>query len=631
MPKDQAISETGPQLLSAFGLPGEIALPDADKRTRMGSGVITSFLSKGGMAIIYEIWNPDLEVTRAVKLLRPDHTQRSEERFHTEMKIAAKLHHQNIVEIYAVGKWKKLPYIEMELINGVTLEHLVREHGGLPLEVCTSVGIMVGRALNYAHNQDYVLYGTTYHGVIHRDLKPSNIMMTDVGVVKLMDFGIARPTTASIHTCDDTVMGTLQYIAPEQMDGKETDERTDMYSLGAVIYEMLTGVRAFPAVKLSELVPDKLSNRFIPLHEFDIKVPRGLSRLIDSCIRLEKDKRIPSSLAFLRALGKVHKRITPRSPEQIMADFVASPHGRKISVVGRRLGRRIFVAAVWSIAALVGAAGIGYGAYHLVNTMKTLPPRPLSTAEPAAPAAPSENAAAALRHIPDKPVPPSLEPAQAWRAATVPEPTAAIPHSTQPQVESPEAVSMAPSPPPTPKPSFLASLKTRYRTEDLVSILASETENRHYTSALRVYDHLQKQQARSSRAMLYKLRALQGAGRTRQVDEFLGTQDIHDGEFYLEKAKHYLTKGQLAEARALLKKASSSPYAFLDRTVFRNRLVYLKARCADRAFLADRNDRTRTEAMSAWYEVKSELRRSPEHRYYKAADERMKTISGDGL
>ena len=157
-------------------LPGMITLPDGGKNIQLGSGVVTSVISSGGMAIIYEIWNPELEVTRAVKLLHPDHSADSEERFYTEMKITAKLHHPNIVEIYSVGKWNNLPYIEMERIDGCTLEKFIADRGALPLEVSTAIAIMVGRALNYAHNQHYVIFGTEYQGIIHRDLKPKNIM-----------------------------------------------------------------------------------------------------------------------------------------------------------------------------------------------------------------------------------------------------------------------------------------------------------------------------------------------------------------------------------------------------------------------------------------------------------------------
>ena len=166
-------------------------------------------------------WPP--EMGRAVKLLHPNYTAESKQRFETEVKITAKLNHPNIVEIHSVGDWNNLPYIEMEKIDGQTIEKLVVDRGGLPVEVCTSIGIMVCRALCYAHSHVYTLYGKEYRGIIHRDLKPNNIMVTKAGTVKLMDFGIAKPVEASLHTTDSTsVMGAPYNICPPNSSKEKT-------------------------------------------------------------------------------------------------------------------------------------------------------------------------------------------------------------------------------------------------------------------------------------------------------------------------------------------------------------------------------------------------------------------------
>src|SRR5271157_462767 len=347
----------------ALELPGSVMLPDGQKPVKLGSGVISSLISAGGAAIVYEVWNAELEVKRAVKLLKPDHSLESEERFRTEMKITAKLHHPNIVEIYTVGTWSNLPYIEMELIDGITLEKLVEESGGLPPEVCTSIGIMVGRALNYAHSQSYVLSGKRYVGVIHRDLKPGNIMVAKDGIAKLMDFGIAKPLTADSRTLEGMVMGTMQYLAPEQLDGKEIDVRSDIYSLGTVLYEMATGVRAFPEEKLGKLVTDKLSNNYTPLSEFSSPIPVALVGLIHHCIRTEKEKRIQNSLEFLRAICKIHKTLTLKAPEQVLEQFLANRNRGK-RVVSVRRKRVPIPVLVWTAVVLVCAAFGTVAALH---------------------------------------------------------------------------------------------------------------------------------------------------------------------------------------------------------------------------------------------------------------------------
>jgi serine/threonine protein kinase len=370
-PKIILKSKTG----SPIQLPGTLTLPDAKKSVQMGSGVITSVISSGGMAIIYEIWNAELEVKRAIKLLHPDHTKESEERFQTEMKITAKLHHPNIIEIYAVGKWNDLPYIEMERIDGVTLEKLIGDSGGLPVEVCTAIGIMTGRALNYAHNQDYQLYGKEYHGIIHRDLKPGNIMVTNAGIVKLMDFGIAKPVTVSMHTMEGVIMGTMQYLAPEQLDGKDIDVRADIYSLGTVIYEMLTGSRAFPEQNLAKLVTDKLNNNYVPLAGYSRKIPPPLCNLVEKCLRYEKEKRMQNALEFLRTLGNVHKSIDAKSPEQILSQYMKEAHhGKTLISIRKKRQRAPLMIGAFIVLPLVCASvlGIGLFKYFKNNKQSTL-------------------------------------------------------------------------------------------------------------------------------------------------------------------------------------------------------------------------------------------------------------------
>ena len=189
-------------------------LPDGKEPIALASGTIAGILGTGGMARVYKIWNEKLEVFRAVKILLPTQQKDLKNRFETEVKITAKLHHPNIVEIYSVGEWNGLPYIEMELVEGDSLEAIIGRYGKLPFSVCSATAIFVARALVYAHGQEFLLYGKNYHGVIHRDLKPANIMISKSGEVKLMDFGIARPTEASLHTVEGNIVGTMQYLSP---------------------------------------------------------------------------------------------------------------------------------------------------------------------------------------------------------------------------------------------------------------------------------------------------------------------------------------------------------------------------------------------------------------------------------
>ena len=662
MPEQKIIIQS--KMASMDQLPGAIVLPDAKKSVRMGSGTITSLISSGGMAIIYEIWNAELEVKRAIKLLHPDHTKESEERFMTEMKITAKLHHPNIVEIYSVGKWNDLPYIEMERIDGFTLEKLIADSGGLPVEVSTAIGIMTGRALNYAHNQDYQLYGKEYHGIIHRDLKPGNIMVTKDGIVKLMDFGIAKPVTVSMHTMEGVIMGTMQYLAPEQLDGKDIDVRADIYSLGAVMYEMLTGSRAFPEQNLAKLVTDKLGNNYVPLDSFSRKIPPPLCNLMHKCLRYEKEKRMQNALEFLRALGHVHKSITAKSPEQILSQYMKEAHHNRTLISIRK---KVHLSPIVSwLLALVSLAGIALIAVWIyMHYMHKSPPilanavvRPI--AAPAinpAPAPPPQTIAQSppiLQNIgedakdriikeQDKEIKDVFLPmAQPTAKHGRLRPPREIKSKPDRRIES--IKTNAPDAPTGPinqavakenvsdikqadkKSTLLSKLKQQFKTSDAMVIFANEVENGHFQNALTVYESLPQDDAETKKAKIYRLRTLKGLGDKAGVARLL-SQDIYDGEFYLEKAMGCFDRRDLARTQELLKKASISPCGFLDARVFRQTLLYSIALCASAVYDEQSSEETKKKAMEAWYDVKSLFRTSPDHEYFKKADSEIRRLS----
>lgn len=278
------------------------------------------------MANVYKVWHEQLEMVRAIKILKPGFNDESRGRLETEGKISANLRHSNIVEIYGMGHWNSIPYIEMEFVDGPSLKELIEQYTRLPTPFSISVCHYVCAALQYAYNRDMTLYGKVYDGLIHRDIKPANILITSQGKIKLADFGIARPSEASLHTVGTKVMGTFAYLSPEQLNGEKLDQRSDVYSLGAVLYEMITGVKTFPQKILAELIQKKTKGHFVPLESTGLNIPRQLCSIVEKSLSLDKNRRYFNADDFDQELMNVLRKLTNQSPEEIVRDFLTNPH-----------------------------------------------------------------------------------------------------------------------------------------------------------------------------------------------------------------------------------------------------------------------------------------------------------------
>jgi len=257
------------------------------------NGRIVKFIGSGGMADVYLVWLFRPEVYRAVKVIKPGKPATILERFETEIKILANLQHPNIIQFFSVGEWHSLPYIEMEYVLGMSMEDVLKKCIRLtPLETA-AIGILVCKALGFAHKKTAVIYGNTYTGIIHRDLKPSNIMISKSGKIKLTDFGIARPLQENILEEEfGCVVGTLPYLAPEQISHKNISASTDIYALGVTLYELVCGKKAFPQTEIPALISAKSKSEFNPLEDY---VPKKLKEIIYKAMALEPKNRYSSA------------------------------------------------------------------------------------------------------------------------------------------------------------------------------------------------------------------------------------------------------------------------------------------------------------------------------------------------
>ncbi len=214
---------------------------------KFGRYVVQKELGRGAMGIVYLAEDTELARKVAIKMISltggKEERDAHEARFRQEARAAGGISHPSIITIYDVGREGDIAFIAMELVEGRELRELIRE-GGLPPSQAIELAALVADGLAYAHE----------HGVIHRDVKPGNIMVLGDGRVKVMDFGIARLQQPTVKTQTGVLLGSPQYMSPEQISGNDVDGRADIFSLGVVLYEMLTGLKPFDATDLSQVL-----------------------------------------------------------------------------------------------------------------------------------------------------------------------------------------------------------------------------------------------------------------------------------------------------------------------------------------------------------------------------------------
>ena len=258
-------------------------------------------IGSGGMAIVYKAKDHVLNREVAVKVLRDEYTTDQDfiKRFNTEAQSAASLQHQNIVSIFDVGHEEEndLYYIVMELVKGKTLKEIINKDGKLSWKWAVNIAIQIASALEVAHK----------NGIIHRDIKPHNIIITEDGVAKVTDFGIAKAVSNSTITSFGTTIGSVHYFSPEQAKGSITDAKSDLYSLGVVMYEMLTGKVPFDADTPVSIALKHMQETPVAPMEVNSEIPKSVNDIILKAMEKEPSKRYQSATEMIKDLNKALK------------------------------------------------------------------------------------------------------------------------------------------------------------------------------------------------------------------------------------------------------------------------------------------------------------------------------------
>mgnify|MGYP000839192094 CR=1 FL=1 len=256
---------------------------------------ILDIIGTGGMAVVYRARCHRLNRLVAIKILKDEYSQDEEfrRRFHAESQAVAMLNHPNIVSVYDVSTNGDADYIVMELVDGITLKQYMERRGKMDWREALHFITQIMRALSHAHSR----------GIIHRDIKPQNIMLLDNGQLRMMDFGIARISRAENQIQNGKkTMGSVHYISPEQAKGEETDPKSDIYSVGVMMYEMLSGRLPFDADDMVEVARKQIRDTPKPLAELAPEVPLGLVQITERAMAKLPVNRYSSAAEMLEAL-----------------------------------------------------------------------------------------------------------------------------------------------------------------------------------------------------------------------------------------------------------------------------------------------------------------------------------------
>ena len=326
----------------------------------LGHYEILASLGAGGMGEVYHARDPRLDRPVAIKILTSSRGSSSLEleRFRREARAIARVSHPNICTLHDVGLEDGVAFLVMELLDGETLAERL-EHGRIPVERALAIGAQIAEALDAAHGRD----------VIHRDLKPGNVMLTAAGV-KLLDFGLAKlrdveyvdsattSTRTLLLTDEGTVLGTLPYMAPEQVEGRAADARTDIFALGVVLYEMTTGTAPFTGASRASLAAAILTHDPAPISSHTSTAPASLERIVKKCLAKNPDERWQSARDLASAL-----RWSTDDGIALPAAANATANNRRRRLTTRApalaMGATLAAAAIWALACgrRIGATG----------------------------------------------------------------------------------------------------------------------------------------------------------------------------------------------------------------------------------------------------------------------------------
>jgi len=335
---------------------------------------ILEIIGVGGMANVYKAYDSIDDRTVAVKILRDEHMQNEDvlRRFKNESKAIAVLNHPNIVKVYDVSFNENIQFIVMEYIDGITLKEYIDQQHVLRWKEAVHFTVQILRALQHAHDK----------GIVHRDIKPHNIMLLSDGTIKVADFGIARFARSEQQTITDRAIGSVHYISPEQAKGDVTDEKSDIYSVGVMLYEMLTGRLPFQADTPISVALQQIQNIPPRPREINPDIPEGLEEITIRAMQKDPAQRYQSAAEMLRDIDEFKRNPTISfeykytAPEQETIKQNFSKTSKKVREENEEQVRRIPVVPILTgvtIAFVIVAILFVFGILYIVRPFEEIP------------------------------------------------------------------------------------------------------------------------------------------------------------------------------------------------------------------------------------------------------------------
>ena len=322
---------------------------------------LVSFVGKGGMSVVYKAQDKRTGHYVAVKILRPEYSKDEEflSRFEREATTASKMSHHNIVNLLDVGQEGELRYLVMEYVKGKTLKDMIQEKGAMAPQVACQIAIRILSALQHAHQ----------NGIIHRDIKPQNVLVHSDGHVKVADFGIARVAGSNTLTKSDSVMGSVYYFSPEQARGSQVTESSDLYSVGVVMYEMLTGQVPFDGETPVAVAMQQINAAPKPMNELRPGISPALEKVVLRAMEKKPESRYQSALEMAQDLH--------RAMHEPDGDWLSSVQDKPIAQISQETGRMkkrrkvtpqlIWMRVIGTALCVLALLGLAAGSVHVYN------------------------------------------------------------------------------------------------------------------------------------------------------------------------------------------------------------------------------------------------------------------------